>query len=113
MNKDTFVPIGDEFINSIINSFRNNQNEKSSDDWFNNDQTFYEQLKRKYKYTTEDKKGMMFDIIVKEIKKEKNISEDEATKIANKILEINQLILVNLFNIQYFAIYKERKITCP
>ena len=89
MNKDTFVPIGDEFINSIINSFRNNQNEKSSDDWFNNDQTFYEQLKRKYKYTTEDKKGMMFDIIVKEIKKEKNISEDEAKKIANKILEIN------------------------
>ena len=55
----------------------------------------------------------MFDIIVKEIKKEKNISEDEAKKIANKILEINQLILVNLFNIQYFAIYKERKITCP
>ena len=89
MNKDTFVPIGDEFINSIINSFRNNQNEKSSDDWFNNDQTFYEQLKRKYKYTTEDKKVMMFDIIVKEIKKEKNISEDEAKKIANKILEIN------------------------
>ena len=89
MNKDTFVPIGDEFINSIINSFRNNQNEKSSDDWFNNDQTFYEQLKRKYKYTTEDKKGMMFDIIVKEIKKEKNISEDAAIKIANKILEIN------------------------
>ena len=32
---------------------------------------------------------MMFNIIVKEIKKEKNISEDEATKIANKILEIN------------------------
>ena len=31
----------------------------------------------------------MFDIIVKEIKKEKNISEDEAKKIANKILEIN------------------------
>ena len=85
MNKDTFVPIGDEFINSIINSFRNNQNEKSSDDWFNNDQTFYEQLKRKYKYTTEDKKVMMFDIIVKEIKKEKNISEDEAKKIEYKI----------------------------
>ena len=29
----------------------------------------------------------MFDIIVKEIKKKKNISEDEAKKIANKILE--------------------------
>ena len=32
---------------------------------------------------------MMFDMIVKEIKKEKNISEDEAKKIAYKILEIN------------------------
>ena len=27
INKDTFVPIGDEFINSIINSFINNQND--------------------------------------------------------------------------------------
>ena len=52
---------------------------------------------------------MMFDIIVKEIKKEKNISEDEAKKIANKILEINQLILVNLFNIQYLHFIKKGK----
>ena len=56
---------------------------------FDKDVSKLEKLKRKYKYTTEDKKVMMFDIIVKEIKKEKNISEDEAKKIAYKILEIN------------------------
>ena len=86
---DRFVPIGDEFINNFLNGFRNNQTDKSPDAWFNNDQTFYEQLKRKYKYTTEDKKGMMLDIIIKEIKKEKKISEDEAKKIAYEILKIN------------------------
>ena len=86
---DRFVPIGDEFINNFLNGFRNNQKDKSSDAWFNNDQTFYEQLKRKYKYTTDDKKGMMLDIIIKEIKKEKKISEDEAKKIAYEILKIN------------------------
>ncbi len=86
---DRFVPIGDEFINNFLNGFRNNQTDKSPDVWFNNDQTFYEQLKRKYKYTTEDKKGMMLDIIIKEIKKEKKISEDEAKKIAYEILKIN------------------------
>ena len=64
----------DEFINNFLNGFRNNQTDKSPDAWFNNDQTFYEQLKRKYKYTTDDKKGMMLDIIIKEIKKEKKIS---------------------------------------
>ena len=86
---DRFVPIGDEFINNFLNGFRNNQTDKSPDAWFNNDQTFYEQLKRKYKYTTDDKKGMMLDIIIKEIKKEKKISEDEAKKIAYEILKIN------------------------
>ena len=86
---DRFVPIGDEFINNLLNGFRNNQTDKSPDAWFNNDQTFYEQLKRKYKYTTDDKKGMMLDIIIKEIKKEKKISEDEAKKIAYAILKIN------------------------
>ena len=86
---DRFVPIGDEFINNFLNGFRNNQKDKSSGEWFNNDQTFYEQLKRKYKYTTDDKKGMMLDIIIKEIKKEKKISEDEAKKIAYEILKIN------------------------
>ena len=85
-----FVPIGDKLIKNIINRFGGTQNDNNSDDWFNNDQTFFEQLKRKFKYTTEDKKEMMFDIIVREIKLEKNISEEEAKKIAFRILEINQ-----------------------
>ena len=69
--------------------YRQHEHESACRAACNRFSTFYKQLKRKYKYTTDDKKEMMLNIIIKEIKKEKKISEDEAKKIAYEILKIN------------------------
>ena len=57
MNKDTFVPIGDELINSIfIIVLETIKMKKAQMIGIIMIKSFYEQCKRKYKYTTEDKK---------------------------------------------------------
>ena len=68
--------------------------DNSSNNWLleklNNNDEYYNQLKRKYYNSTNEKREMMFDRIVKELQEKEKLSKIEATKKFLNIIESDQ-----------------------